>query len=271
MDQITIGYLSWKKFNIFRQTLTSHKEGGLFSLIPKERRIIYFQELDNQAISLANEFDCRYLGNENNVGIMDAFISLVNACETEYFIFCENDFLLLNEEKEKISIEKTLEDAISLLSSYETGQVKLSNMKNPGFLYITPKDKNEWMKENRSNFRYKIESLSWIDDILSVYPNIEVIEKGKNYKWYKVGYRDQNWSNHIHMCKTSFLKETVIPILQFAKENNKELDVRYQGLEDTLIFPEKIEGKNKEIDKKIMHLRERVIFSGGGNFYHNKI
>lgn len=40
MDQITIGYLSWKRHDILEQTLQSHKENGLFDIIPPENRII---------------------------------------------------------------------------------------------------------------------------------------------------------------------------------------------------------------------------------------
>jgi hypothetical protein len=260
---ITIGYLCWKKYGIFRQTLISHRK--LHELIPKEKRIIFFQEIDDEAVALAHEFNCTYMGSKNNVGIMDAFIELVNRCQSQYFIFCENDFLLLN--SPDFCIKKTLEDSVSLLQEYETGQVKLSNTKNPGFLYITPKNKERWMTEDRREFRYKIESLSWVD--ASIYPEMQIIEK--NYKWYKVGYRDQNWSNHIYMCNTSFLRDTVLPLLSFAKETNKMLDVRYQGLEDTLNFPERIERKDCEIDKKISTLRQRVVLSGGGDFYHNKV
>jgi hypothetical protein len=61
MDNITIGYLSWKRHNILRQTLNSHLQNGLFDLIKKENKIIFFQEISDTDIKIANEFNCNYI------------------------------------------------------------------------------------------------------------------------------------------------------------------------------------------------------------------
>ena len=94
MDDITIGYLSWKRHEIFRQTLNSHKTNGLHDLIKPCNRIIFFQELSIEDINIANEFQCKYIGEQDNIGILNAFIKLVESCQTKYFIFCENDWYL---------------------------------------------------------------------------------------------------------------------------------------------------------------------------------
>ena len=82
MDDITIGYLSWKRHGVFRQTLNSHKTNGLHELIKLCNRIIFFQEITEEDINIANEFDCRYIGDNCNIGILNAFIN----CQTKYFI-----------------------------------------------------------------------------------------------------------------------------------------------------------------------------------------
>ena len=38
MNNITIGYLSWKRHNVFEQTLSSHMNNGLFDIIKSENR-----------------------------------------------------------------------------------------------------------------------------------------------------------------------------------------------------------------------------------------
>jgi len=143
---ITIGYLSWKKHDVFRETLKSHRENGLFDAIPPKNRLIIFQEISNEDIKIAEEFKCKYTGNSSNIGILNAFIQMVKKCETEYFIFCENDFILM--ENSDLNIKKTLDDVISILKENENSKVKLSNSKNPGFLYATPNNKNEWLSKN---------------------------------------------------------------------------------------------------------------------------
>ena len=77
MSNFTIGYLSWKQHNILKQTLDSHKKNGLFDIIPKENRLIFFQELTNTEINIASSYDCNYIGDKNNIGILNAFIKLV--------------------------------------------------------------------------------------------------------------------------------------------------------------------------------------------------
>lgn len=268
MDQISIGYLSWKKREILEKTLQSHQDNELFDYINPENRTIFFQEISEEDVSLAKKFNCNYIGNENNIGIMEAYIQLVNNCRTKYFIFCENDFLLL-ENSEEYNIRKCLEDLVEILEEFPFSQVKLSNYKKPGFLYITPSDGEKWMLNDNRNFRYKVESFSWLNCFPNeYYTNIEIINK-RNL-WYKVKHEDQNWSNHIYACNVSFLKEIVIPILESSKKHIPGLDIKYQGLEESLIHPEKLLGISSEIDDLVNKFKTRCVISGGGNFYHNK-
>ena len=269
MNKLTIGYLSWKKIDIFKKTLKSHKQNGLFNLIPKENRIIFFQEIDENQINLAKEYECNYTGDINNIGILNAFIKLVEQCKTEYFIFCENDFILLP--NFEYSIEKSLEDIQNILNENYFAQVKLSNYKNPGFLYCTPSNKLQWLSNNNDNYPYKIESLSWIGKPEEYYKNINLQIINKNYKWYQVNFNHQRWSNHIYACNTKFLKQVILPLLIYNRETNTNLDIQYQGLEETLCFPDKYFGNNYEIDLIINKLKELKIISGGGNFFHNKV
>ena len=264
MNQITIGYLSWKRLGILEQTLKSHKENGLFDIIPPKNRIIFFQEISQQDRNIANKYGLNMLGNKENIGILNAFIELVENCKTKYFIFCENDFLLLKNDYE---ISKTINDVCKILENNHYVQIKLSNYKNPGFLYITGGE--EWLKQDQSNFKYKVESLSWIPNPKEFYPNVNILNY--NYEWFQFESQDQYWSNHIYACNTNYLKEIVIPILIHNRDNNKALDVKYQGLEDTLNFTDKIPNQNKYIKELIVKHNTREIYSGGGNFYHKKI
>ena len=76
MDNITIGYLSWKRQDIFKQTLSSHKNNGLFDIISPKNRLIYFQEINKSDIEIAKQYECNYIGSNENIGILNAFIKL---------------------------------------------------------------------------------------------------------------------------------------------------------------------------------------------------
>ena len=213
---------------------------------------------------LADQYQLNILGNLQNIGILNAFIELVEKCQTKYFIFCENDFILMSENFE---IKKTLEDVSNILDFEEYAQVKLSNSKNPGFLYI--KGDKEWLEKNQDDYKYKVESLSWVPNPLEFYSNLQTVNL--NYQWYEFKSQDQMWSNHIHVCNTKYLKEIVIPLLKYNRDHNPKLDVKYQGLEDTLNFTQDIPNPPENIKKLIEEHHKRTIYSGGGNFYHHKV
>ena len=122
MNNITIGYLSWKRHDIFLQTLNSHKNNGLFEIIPPENRVIFFQEITDVDINLAKQFNCNYIGDNQNIGILNALIKLIGNCHTEYFIFCENDWNLI----ENINTTyKMFEDCIEILTTDFTFIIQL--------------------------------------------------------------------------------------------------------------------------------------------------
>ena len=259
----TIGYLSWKKHTILEKTLSSHKDNGLLDIIPKENRIIFFQEISDNDKMIAEKYQCNYFGDDQNIGILNAYIKLVEKCKTKYFIFCENDFILLNKDYD---LKKTFDDIRKILSLDEFGQVKLSNYKNPGFLYV--KGGDEWLKSNQDNFKYKIESLSWIPNVKTFYKNTNI--KKYNYEWFVFNHIDQRWSNHINCSNINFLKNILVPLLNHNKEFNHKLDVKYQGLEDTINYYEDIPNQNENVKEKINILKKIKVYSGGGNFYHHK-
>ena len=51
--------------------------------------------------------------------------------------------------------------------------------------------------------------------------------------------KNKFWLNHVYACNTTYLKELVILLLKHNRDNSKVLDVKYQGLEDTLNFTDK--------------------------------
>lgn len=262
MNDITIGYLSWKRHNVFNQTLSSHKLNGLFDLIKPENRIIFFQELSQEDIEIANNFECNYFGDNHNIGILNAFIKLVEKCETDYFIFSENDWYLI-ENKEVTN--KILEDCIELFNNDSCDLIRLRHRKNPGEpLYSRPKDKEEWFKNDITGFPYKLESLSWIEEPNIIYNNI-FNEFIGNYKWYITSLIHQKWSNNIFIAKTSYLKNIILPLIKnFIIDNNK-----YTGLEDILINYNKYYGENIELDN-IIKIYSKIKLAGGEGLFTHK-
>jgi len=261
MNNITIGYLSWKRHDILTQTLQSHKSNGLFDLIKPQNRIIFFQELSKEDIDIANNFECAYIGDSNNIGILDGFIKLVDKSNTEYFIFSENDWYLI--ENNDVT-KKILEDCIELLNKDLCDVIRLRHRKNPGNpLYSQPKNTDDWLQQDVSNFPYKLESLTWVDEPNKVYKN-ELTEFNGNYKWYITTLNHQKWSNNIFIAKTSYLKNALLPLIKNFSNNNNY----YLGLEDILINYKKYLGKDLDFDKIINNYDKIRIGAGDGLFTH---
>ncbi len=260
MDKITIGYLSWKRHNVLEQTLYSHHNNKLLNII--KNKLIYFQEINNIDIDIANKFCIKnVLGNTENVGIMKGFISLVNNCETEYFIFCENDWLLIENEN---TVDNVLKDCISMFENNNVDIIRLRHAQNPGNpLYSRPSNVNEWLNNNIMRFPYKLESLSWLDYPNNYYNHL-LEEYNGNYKWYITTLDHQLWSNNIFIAKTLYLKNTVVPLLQYSIEIAKENSInKYDGMESILINYKKF-NSNDIIDR----YNKTRIAGGVGLFMH---
>tara|TARA_B110000977_G_C11000297_1_gene463534 strand:+ start:395 stop:1195 length:801 start_codon:yes stop_codon:yes gene_type:complete len=261
MNQLTIGYLSWKRQNILEQTLKSHQKNGLFDIIPPENRIIFFQEISQQDINIANKYGLNQIGNKENIGILNAFIELVQNCKTKYFIFCENDWLLI---ENKEICKNILNDCVQLLINDKKNIIKLRHLKNPGSpLYSRPNDVNKWLNENHHGCPYKLESLSWLDKPNNYYKLGVLDEIQYNYKWYSTTLEHQRWSNNIFIANTDFLKNTIIPMLINFKNTDK-----YLGLEDILINYNNVFGKSDQLDKYINEYKTLKIVAGVGLFKH---
>ena len=112
--------------------MESHKQNGLFDIIPAKNRIIFFQEISETDINLANKYDLKVLGNKKNIGVLDAWIELVENCETKYFLFSEDDWLLI---ENKDVCKNIIDDCIKIIDNAKTGcNIKLRHRKNPSNL-----------------------------------------------------------------------------------------------------------------------------------------
>ena len=93
MTNIFLGYLSWKSPKNLKKSLETHRNNGLHDMICK--RVIYFNEISQEDIEIASEYNCEYIGTTANIGIGLAKRELLKLCiEGDYEMFCfiECDF-----------------------------------------------------------------------------------------------------------------------------------------------------------------------------------
>lgn len=255
---ITIAYLNWHRENILEQTLQSHKDNGLFDLI--KNKVILFQEITNLDIEIANKYNLDFMGEKENIGILSAFVKLLNYCKTEYFIFSENDWKLVHD---KDYTKKVIDDCLDILKENKASIIRLRSKNNPGQPYSSLDEWmfQSWIYKNINNFPWKSESLSWISPDVYTPGTFETIYK--NFQWDITNFNHQEWSNNIFIAKTSFLKETILPLIDSMKNDNLAQN-KYLGLESILYKMKELKNDHPEINKFL----ESKIASGVGLFTH---
>ena len=253
---ITLAILCWKAFKTMRNTLDSYKKNGLFELV---KPVIYFQERTPECDAIAAEYGITdIMGTQENTGILQAFIDLINHTTTTYFMFAECDFELVHP-KEKTSL--VLDECIRLLTEKNVDLVKLRDRKNPGEplgsrQFVPATNANIQTAPIDPNFQWKLESLHFLDKPEKTFPGVFDIVSFSQDPWYICDDKHNIWSNNIFIAKVSWLKEKVLSILAKRPVNkNGKNDEKFSKME--IILGNELKGNRYA--------------AGHGLFKHNRL
>lgn len=109
---LTIAVLSWRQPKTLRNTFESYRKNGLLDLA--EQKLVFFNEVSKEDVKIAKEFGFEVLSSKQNIGIGLPVQQLAARADKKYFLFLENDFMLV--EKTEIT-KKRLETAAELLNN----------------------------------------------------------------------------------------------------------------------------------------------------------
>ena len=189
---LTIGILSWKQHKTLRNTLESYKTFGLDKLA--SQRIIYFQELSLPDKHIAEKYGYDYIGSNENVGIAEAYKRLVENATGQFFLFLENDWVLLEEPEEEI------EKGIKILEHGHADVVRYRHRKFPGHPLWTL----QFQGHEQDRPTHVLDAVHW-----TVAPeNIEGIHLG-HFGYYYASAANANWTNNPTMFRTAWIKGLV--------------------------------------------------------------
>ena len=256
---ITIGIVCWKSPQTITSTLDSYKKNGLFQLA---HPAIYIQERNAKYEKIARDRGIQeILGTPENLGILQAFIALIEATKTKYFIFAECDFKLIHD---KATTAKVLGEAIRLIEEEDVQIVRLRDRANPGDPMIAqmiagvgemgPEERNKHTYDQ--NFDYKLESVMFLDHPDKAFPNVfKTIDYSS--RWYTCPEEGcAPWSNNIFIAPTAFMKENILPLLMKRPGVNAK-------------------GRNDDVFAKLEaylggHLKDYTVAQGHGLFTHER-
>lgn len=257
LQDVTIGILCWKSPQTITNTLKSYKDNGLFDRV---KSMIYIQEISDKYRDIAKNHGVEtILGTEENVGMVRAFVDLVEATQTKYFIFAECDFELVHD---KDTTDRVLKESIRLMEEEGVDLVRLRDREKPGeplgSLDILPVKGEELQTFTfEENYPFKLETVMFLKNPEKSFPGLfTIVEYGS--RWYTC---DANkcapWSNNIFITTVQFLKDRVLPLLA------QRPGVNANGKNDDLFT--KLEGY------LMGNLRDYKIAQGPGLFTHNRL
>jgi hypothetical protein len=198
------------------------------------------------------------IGTNENVGILKAFMALIEHTKTKYFLFAECDFELVNTRAQTALV---LKECIRLMKEKGVDLVRLRDRKNPGEpigsrTMIPVPDEQLENHPMDMGFPHKIESLYFFNKPEEKFPGVfEIIDF--KHKWYKCSSDHSRWSNNVFITTVAFLKEKAFPILHTRP------GVGSNGKNDDLFA--KMENHLAE------NLKGYTIAGGVGLFKHNRL
>lgn len=196
---MTIGILSWGAHKTLINTLKSYEKYKL-PLYDSER-IIFFQQISDADIKIAEHYGYKYIGAETNVGIAEGYRRLVEMSTGTLFLFLENDWQLLEHPA------AALADARFLISTNQADVVKLRHRQNPG----NPLWTRQFEGHEQDKPTHLLDCIHWKEHP-SEFPEIGFTHMYKRI-WYTTTSRNANWSNNPHTAKTQWLKDNILPQL----------------------------------------------------------
>ena len=217
---ISIGILSWRSNKTLRNTLDSYIKNGLFDII--DNVILFFQEISDEDRKLAKKYNVPFISTDENIGIGNAFVKLIEASKENNILLLEHDWELTEDIKTTfIELKKSIE---LLNNGYDC--IRLRNVENPGYpLY----SQNVYQGNELNHYDPIIDLTSphlfecrhWIKNIDEVFP--DKIQKENDY--FVTTSRWSNFTNNPCIYKKDFYLE----IIDSFKDKSKllENDISY--------------------------------------------
>ena len=211
---ISICILSWKSGKTLANTLFSYKKNGFLAM--SDDITILFQEVSNSDKKLAEKFEVKYIGLQENIGIGKGIIQLFENAKYENVLFLEHDWELIENSETTFSHLKASFDMLE--KGYDV--VRFRSRKKPGHpLYSLIHKGNEltyfddWHQVTSPHL---LESVHWLDPAKEFPDKIQ-----KEGEFFITTSRWANWTNNPFLIKKDFYLQKLAPFagtsVQFEK------------------------------------------------------
>ena len=225
---VGLSIVSWRSWNTLEQTLSTYRDAGLFDIVDKS--ILYFQDLSERDIKIAEKFGLAYTGGPN-CGIADGMRNAANQLKTDYVLFLENDCPVI---ASRVDIEHQLSLAVDYLENGRIDVMRFRSRLFPGegfsdidkylryYRPVSPEPEvalsgltsTTWQRWGRRITKpYNIHRMKGRGLYVEKFPERlfpDVFEKTQDGIW--IG--DSNcmdWTNQSVLCKRTFFTDILMP------------------------------------------------------------
>lgn len=187
--------LSWASPRTTEAALTSW---GRLTLPDIDQRLIWYQEIDGEAVRQAERHGFEAVGSPANIGIRGAYEALLERCGCAYACFLECDWVLT-----AMRPDRHLGAALELLDG-SADLVRLRSRIRPGW----PLNTITVRGREAANPEWLLESCYWSRRPDQRFPQISTAEVGGE-RFFVTTTMNASWTNNPHLASTGLLRSVV--------------------------------------------------------------
>ncbi len=211
---LTLAMLSWRQPRTLKHSLESYQRQGLLDMA--KEKLIFFNECTGEDRRIAEKYGFTVLQAKRNIGIAKPFQELIKAASGRYFLFLENDFMLVEDEA---TCEQELQAAMAAVET-DIACVRLRHQHHYG-------DPNYWLLKvwegRKSAEQANLNATYLFNEPDREYDEIERVEH-LNRTFFVADSGIANFTNNPCLYRTEFLREHFLQ-REFTEFDNLETNI----------------------------------------------
>ena len=199
---LTIAVLSWRQPKTLRNTFESYKRNGLLDMV--KQKLVFFNQVTAEDLKIADEYGFDVVTSKTNIGIGLPYQQLVQRATSKYFMFVENDFMLVEDRE---TTAQRLQEAVDLLEN-GIDAVRFRHRYHYG-------DPNNYLRQLwLGNLDKSVPTLDWVYLLQDPSAASPLIKKKKlsSQEIYITDSRYGAYTNNPCMYRTEFISKIILPV-----------------------------------------------------------
>lgn len=203
LKDVSIGILTWRTPETLTNTLESYEKTGFLDMVGEVS--LFLNETHPNDVEIAKRFGINTLFAQKNIGIGPAIKDLVRNASKPYFMFLENDWLLIENQE---TVRNRLATGLALLQSDTVDVVRFRHRRR----YGEPLHSRVAFEGNELPLGkdHLLDSIHWRSDPSELFPTYIKKKIIGDEKWFFASSECGNYTNNPCLYERSFLEENIL-------------------------------------------------------------